>query len=179
MRGLYQHSREYRKCFLRDHFPHSSQILEGIHVSANICRVCIRTRPQTGQKFPANRLCIGFAPGGTLRGPTPGATRIFQIVLGLLNKTFALASILRGHEAPFQRCVLKRVSRALTLVAPCFAMCDSIYHPNRNDGKSSRVGRGGLFMDTPFVDTPFGPTQPNESPCLGLMNFFAQLPQNC
>ena len=32
MRGLYSHSREYRKICLSDQFPHSSQILEGIHV---------------------------------------------------------------------------------------------------------------------------------------------------
>ena len=49
MRGLYSHLREYRKIFLRDHFPHIGQILEGIHFGANTCRVCIRTRANTGK----------------------------------------------------------------------------------------------------------------------------------
>ena len=54
----------YRKIFLRDHFPHISQILEGIHFGANTCRACIRTRANTGKKLLANYLCIGFVPGG-------------------------------------------------------------------------------------------------------------------
>ena len=33
---------------MRDHFPHISQILEGIHFGANTCRACIRTRANTG-----------------------------------------------------------------------------------------------------------------------------------
>ena len=49
MRGLYSHSRKYRKIFWRDHFPHISQILEGIHFGANTCRACIRTRANTGK----------------------------------------------------------------------------------------------------------------------------------
>ena len=44
----FSHSREYRKIFLREHFPHISQILEGIHLGANTCRACIRTRASTG-----------------------------------------------------------------------------------------------------------------------------------
>ena len=36
--------------FLRKHFPHISQILEGIHFGANTCRACIRTRANTGKK---------------------------------------------------------------------------------------------------------------------------------
>ena len=51
MRGLYLLSREYRKIFLRDHFPHISQILEGIHFGANTCRACIHTRANTGKYF--------------------------------------------------------------------------------------------------------------------------------
>ena len=50
MWGLYSHSREYRKIYSRNHFPHISQILEGIHFSANTCRACIRTRANTGKK---------------------------------------------------------------------------------------------------------------------------------
>ena len=45
-------AREYRKIFSRNHFPHISQILEGIHfsaLSANTCRACIRTRASTGK----------------------------------------------------------------------------------------------------------------------------------
>ena len=34
---------------LRDHFPHISQILEGIHFGAKTCRTCIRTRANTGK----------------------------------------------------------------------------------------------------------------------------------
>ena len=41
--------REYRKIFLRDHFPHISQVLEGIHSGANTCRACICTRANTGK----------------------------------------------------------------------------------------------------------------------------------
>ena len=49
MQGLYySHSREYRKIFLRDHFPHISQILDGLHIGANTCHTCIRTRTNTG-----------------------------------------------------------------------------------------------------------------------------------
>ena len=49
MRGLYSHSREYRKICLRDHCPHISQILEGLHFGAHTCRACIRTRANTGK----------------------------------------------------------------------------------------------------------------------------------
>ena len=35
MRGLYSHSREYRKICLRNHSPHIGQILEGIHFGGN------------------------------------------------------------------------------------------------------------------------------------------------
>ena len=49
-------SREYRKIFLRDHFPHISQILEGSHFGANTCRACIRTCANTGKIFLGNYL---------------------------------------------------------------------------------------------------------------------------
>ena len=49
MRGLHSHSRECRKIFLRDHFSHISQIVEGIHFGANTCRACIRTRANAGK----------------------------------------------------------------------------------------------------------------------------------
>ena len=49
MRGLHSLSREYRKIFLRDHFPHISQMFEGIHFGANTCCACIRTRATTGK----------------------------------------------------------------------------------------------------------------------------------
>ena len=49
MRGLYSHSREYRKIFLRSHVLHISQILEGIYFGAYTCRACIRTRANTGK----------------------------------------------------------------------------------------------------------------------------------
>ena len=41
MRGLYSHSREYRKI--------NSYILERIQFRANTCRACIRTRANTGK----------------------------------------------------------------------------------------------------------------------------------
>ena len=49
MRGLYSHSREYRKIFLRSHFLHGSQILEGNYFGAYTCRACIRIRANTGK----------------------------------------------------------------------------------------------------------------------------------
>ena len=49
MRGLYSHSREYRKIFLRSHFLHITQILEGNYSGAYTCRACIRTRANTGK----------------------------------------------------------------------------------------------------------------------------------
>ena len=49
MRGLYSHSREYRKIFLRSHFLHISRILEGNYFGAYTCRACIRTRANTGK----------------------------------------------------------------------------------------------------------------------------------
>ena len=49
MRGLYSHSREYRKIFLRSHFLHISQIPEGNYFGAYTCRACIRTRANTGK----------------------------------------------------------------------------------------------------------------------------------
>ena len=49
MRGLYSHSREYRKIFLRSHFLHISQNLEGNYFGAYTCRACIRTRANTGK----------------------------------------------------------------------------------------------------------------------------------
>ena len=51
MRGLYSHSHEYRKIFLRSHFLHISQILEGNFFGAYTCRTCIRTRANTGKYF--------------------------------------------------------------------------------------------------------------------------------
>ena len=49
MRGLYSREREYRKIFLRSHFLHISQILEGNYFGAYTCRACIRTRANTGK----------------------------------------------------------------------------------------------------------------------------------
>ena len=49
MRGLYSHSREYRKIFLRSHLLHVSQILEENYFGAYTCRACIRTRANTGK----------------------------------------------------------------------------------------------------------------------------------
>ena len=49
MRGLYSHSREYRKIFLRSHFLHIRQIPEGNDSGAYTCRACIRTRANTGK----------------------------------------------------------------------------------------------------------------------------------
>ena len=34
---------------LRSHFPHVSQILEGLPFGADTCRACIRTRANTGK----------------------------------------------------------------------------------------------------------------------------------
>ena len=63
MQGLYLHSREYRKLFLREHFPHVSQILEGLHLGANTCRACIRTRANTG-KIPGELFMYWFRARG-------------------------------------------------------------------------------------------------------------------
>ena len=57
---------EHRKIFVRDHFPHISQILEGIHFGANTCRACIRTRANTGNTPGELFSCIGFVPGCTV-----------------------------------------------------------------------------------------------------------------
>ena len=59
MRGLYSHSREYRKLFSRDQFPRISQILEGNPCGANTCRTCIRTGANTGKK-PWRKSMYGF-----------------------------------------------------------------------------------------------------------------------
>ena len=59
MRGLYSHSREDQKNILRINFPHLSQFISvRIHVFS-----CIFTRANTGKRFQANCLCIGFVPG--------------------------------------------------------------------------------------------------------------------
>ena len=42
-------ARIQRKIFLRDHFLHMSQILEGIHFGVNTCRACIHTGANTGK----------------------------------------------------------------------------------------------------------------------------------
>ena len=49
MRGLYSHSREYRKIFSRSYCPNISHIWEGIHFGGNTCRACIRTCANTGK----------------------------------------------------------------------------------------------------------------------------------
>ena len=57
MRGIYSHSREYRKIFLRNHFR---------HIFAKFLREfiwCEHRRANTG-KLLANYLCIGSVPGG-------------------------------------------------------------------------------------------------------------------
>ena len=64
MWGLYSLLRDYRKIFLRDHFPHISQSLEGIHFRANACRACIHTRANTRKYSWRIISCIGFVPGG-------------------------------------------------------------------------------------------------------------------
>ena len=63
MRDLHSHSREYRKIHLRDHFPHISQILEGIDFGANTCRACIHTRANTG-RFPGELFMYWFRARG-------------------------------------------------------------------------------------------------------------------
>ena len=51
MRGLYSHSRNYRKLFLGSHLLRISQIFEGNYFGAYTCRACIRTRANTGKYF--------------------------------------------------------------------------------------------------------------------------------
>ena len=43
--------RECGKIFLRSHFLHISQILEGNYFGVYTCRACIRTRANTGKYF--------------------------------------------------------------------------------------------------------------------------------
>ena len=64
MRGLYLHSREYRKVFLRDHFPHISQILRGNSLRCEYMSRLYSHAREYMIKFLANYLCIGFMPGG-------------------------------------------------------------------------------------------------------------------
>ena len=52
-----------QEIFLRDHFPHISHILEGLHFGANTCRACIRTRANTG-KTPGKLFMYWFRAGG-------------------------------------------------------------------------------------------------------------------
>ena len=49
MRGLYLHSREYRKIFLKSHFLRISQLFGGNYFGAYTCRACMRTRTNTGK----------------------------------------------------------------------------------------------------------------------------------
>ena len=52
MRGLYSHSREYRKILWRDHFPHISQILEGLHFGAKTCFFPVFAPARIQEKTP-------------------------------------------------------------------------------------------------------------------------------
>ena len=70
MRGLYSHSREYRKIFLRDRFPHIVQILKGIHFGANTCRACTRTLGNTG-KYSWRIIYVLVSCQGVLYGTLP------------------------------------------------------------------------------------------------------------
>ena len=71
MRGLYSHSREYRKIFLRSHFLHISQILEGNYFGAYTCRACIRTRANTG-KNSWRIIYVLVSCQGVISGPQKG-----------------------------------------------------------------------------------------------------------
>ena len=67
--GLYSHSREYRRIFLRSNFPHISHIWGGVHVR---CKYMPRlySHPREYRKiFLGNYLCIGFVPGGIVCPP--------------------------------------------------------------------------------------------------------------
>ena len=85
MRGLYSHSREYRKIFWRHHFPHISEILEGLNVGANTCRACIRTRANTGKKS-WRIIYVLVSCQGVLRG-------------NLLPRIIVLELMMRGNFA--------------------------------------------------------------------------------
>ena len=61
---LYSHLREYRKIILRVHFPHVSQILEGVHFGANTCRACIRTRAIRRENNPGELFMYWFRARG-------------------------------------------------------------------------------------------------------------------
>ena len=58
--------------FLINNFPHNSQILEGIHLGANTCRACIRTRANTKTKILVNYSSIRAR--GYLSMTSPRAT---------------------------------------------------------------------------------------------------------
>ena len=52
-----------QEIFLRDHFPHASQILEGLHFLANTCFFLYSHPCEHRNNFLASYLCIGFVPG--------------------------------------------------------------------------------------------------------------------
>ena len=56
-----------QKIHLRANSPHVSQILEGIHLGANACRACIRTRANTGKK-PGELFMSWFRARGYFHG---------------------------------------------------------------------------------------------------------------
>ena len=67
MRGLYSHSREYRKIFLRRYFPSILINSQGNSLGANTCRACIRTRANTG-KYSWRIIYVFVSCQGVIKG---------------------------------------------------------------------------------------------------------------
>ena len=67
MRGLYWHSREYRKLFLRDHFPHilAKFLREFIRVRIHVAPVFAPVRIQ--EKIPGELFMYWFRARGYLK----------------------------------------------------------------------------------------------------------------
>ena len=80
-------SREYRKIFPRDHFPHVSQILEGSHFGANTCRACIRTCANTGKYFWGIIYVLVSCQG------------VFEALMGYRGRTVAHQEIMQEHAS--------------------------------------------------------------------------------
>ena len=91
MRGLYSHSRECRKIVLRDHFPHISQILEGLHFGANTFCARIRTRANTG-KNPGELFMYWFRARAYV-------FFVYQLFFSLKNHDADLTHLRMAHES--------------------------------------------------------------------------------
>ena len=123
MRGLYSHSREYRRIFLRDHLLHVSQILEGwdfISVQIHLAPVFAPARIQ--EKIPGEFFLYWFRargycdPAGLAKSPKSPETKKYE--QNTKSQVSSTVSKVLGDQGPLNVGVSNGVASRSGLVLP-------------------------------------------------------------